>query len=75
MTALDDAWDELMKDALADDGPIRQASVTAAIKRNRPLIEALASVHEHGVIGCDDCADIDDRAYRQGKDFCDCGNR
>lgn len=27
--------------------------------------------HEHNRYLCDDCGDIDDRAYQQGKDFCD----
>lgn len=38
--ALDKAWRELELDALASDGPIRDADVKNAIKRNRPRIEA-----------------------------------
>ena len=40
VTALDAAWKELIADALASDGPISDADVKNAVKRNRPRIEA-----------------------------------
>jgi len=42
---LDKAWNELLVDACASDGPIRDNDVRDAIRRNRPIIEraALAS--------------------------------
>jgi hypothetical protein len=39
MTA-EEAWHELLADALASDGPIRDSDVKDAVKRNRPHIEA-----------------------------------
>jgi hypothetical protein len=37
--SLDALWDELLLDALASDGPIRDADVKNAVKHYRPRIE------------------------------------
>jgi len=41
-TELDKLWDELLMDALASDGPIRDADVKNAVKHYRARIEAAA---------------------------------
>jgi len=41
---LEKAWAELLLDACASDGPIRDNDVRDAIKRNRPRIEAAVLV-------------------------------
>ena len=44
MNDVDAAWRELELDALASDGPIRDADVKDAIKRQRPSIEAVVRI-------------------------------
>jgi hypothetical protein len=68
MSDLDAAWAELLLDACASDGPIRDADVKTAIARYRPKIEALATAET----GLRDAALalVSDAWYREGEEIC-----